>query len=198
MRIVGDPDAYPARVPARPGEDDVMSLLVNDDQSNEQERENPSGGGMLSDMVGSEVLAFIGYADAVWTTEARRVNRYVMFTPPVMDRLVLVPDEDVERTDVPDDNGVESAFSDWHQFAPKGQGFKFEIPDEEPIALGAAERIEYSSDKMVRPDDEGEWHDYYHDFDAGAHPVVQVGEVIIIAPSGSLEINTQGKLGIVN
>jgi hypothetical protein len=195
MRIVGDPDTYPAQVPAF---DTAAAIDLLVDEGSEEERPNPASTKPL-DYTGSTVQAFIGYADQLRTDQTAIDKRHLMFTTPAMDRLVLVPESDVATGDTPPaDEAVTEAFSEWHQMRPKGTGYRFEVPDATPVHLGTAERIEYSSDKIVQPGDEGQWHDYYHHFDEGAHPVVRLGSVLVVAPGGTLEINTRGKLGIVN
>jgi hypothetical protein len=200
MRIVGDEDAYLAFIGAaswnaEAAEPDVDDVLVDG------ARENPDGAETdPREAIGAGDLVFIGTSSLFRTTGTTFEGQYVMLTTPALDRLVLVPARDVRPADqdVPHP-GADAAFEEWHRYEPTGDDLLVEIDVSAARPVGTAERIHYRSDKITQPGDErGKDHAYYHDFDAGAHPVWQLGDALVVAPEGTLQINTNGKLGIVN
>ena len=200
MRIVGDKDAYLAFIGASGWnvsdvEPEVKDMLVDEG------RENPSGDEIApKEAIGAEDLVFIGTSSMLRTSKTSFEGEYVMLSTPALDRLILAPARRAQwaRDEEPHPE-ADAAFEEWHRYEPTGNDLLVEIDVNAARPVGIAERIHYRSDKITQPGDErGQEHAYYHDFDPGAHPVWQLGDTLVVAPAGTLKINTNGKLGIVN
>ncbi|WP_445664387.1 helicase-related protein [Fodinibius sp. AD559] len=93
-----------------------------------------------------------------------------------------------------DSDQAEQMYEEFHHFPADGYDYELFPPaDAELVAIGHAERIMYSSDKVIYPGDQkGDDHHYYHYFDDGKRPVFQYGDVYIIT-----NLNIDGR-GILN
>jgi len=93
------------------------------------------------------------------------------------------------------DNGdAEQMYQEFHHFPADGYDYELFPPaDADLVSIGHAERIMYSSDKVIYSGDQkGDDHHYYHYFDDGKRPVFQYGDVYIIT-----NLNIDGR-GILN
>ncbi|MEL7832803.1 helicase-related protein [Fodinibius sp. Rm-B-1B1-1] len=93
------------------------------------------------------------------------------------------------------DNGdAEQMYQEFHHFPADGYDYELFPPaDADLVSIGHAERIMYSSDKVIYSGDKkGDDHHYYHYFDDGKRPVFQYGDVYIIT-----NLNIDGR-GILN
>ena len=93
------------------------------------------------------------------------------------------------------DNGdAEQMYQEFHHFPADGYDYELFPPaDADLVSIGHAERIMYSSDKVIYSGDKkGDDHHYYHYFDDGKRPVFSYGDVYIIT-----NLNIDGR-GILN
>ncbi|WP_441000431.1 helicase-related protein [Fodinibius sp. SL11] len=89
---------------------------------------------------------------------------------------------------------AEQMYQEFHHFPADGYDYELFPPvDADFVSIGHAERIMYSSDKVIYSGDQkGDDHHYYHYFDDGKRPVFQYGDVYIIT-----NLNIDGR-GILN
>lgn len=89
---------------------------------------------------------------------------------------------------------AEQMYEEFHHFPADGYDYELFPPaDADLVSIGHAERIMYSSDKVIYSGDQkGDDHHYYHYFDDGKRPVFQYGDVYIIT-----NLNIDGR-GILN
>jgi len=89
---------------------------------------------------------------------------------------------------------AEQMYEEFHHFPADGFDYELFPPaDAELVSIGHAERIMYSSDKVIYSGDKkGDDHHYYHYFDDGKRPVFQYGDLYIIT-----NLNIDGR-GILN
>ncbi|MDR8389870.1 hypothetical protein NC796_01890 [Aliifodinibius sp. S!AR15-10] len=89
---------------------------------------------------------------------------------------------------------AEQMYEEFHHFPADGYDYELFPPaGGELVSIGHAERIMYSSDKVIYPGDQkGDDHHYYHYFDDGKRPVFSYGDIYIIT-----NLNIDGR-GILN
>ena len=89
---------------------------------------------------------------------------------------------------------AEQMYEEFHHFPADGYDYELFPPaGAELVSIGHAERIMYSSDKVIYSGDQkGDDHHYYHYFDDGKRPVFSYGDVYIIT-----NLNIDGR-GILN
>ena len=116
---------------------------------------------------------------------------FLFATSGEMDQLLLVPYDRVQVARPVADPQAEEDFEEFHHYDPeehpKGErDYILQLPDADPEPVGTARRIFYSSDKVMRDEDEpGQMHQYYHDFEE-PHAVERVeggeaGDVLLVA-----------------
>jgi ParB-like chromosome segregation protein Spo0J len=159
-----------------------------------------------------EPLVYLGRCRQLLTDDGTsyRGSADFMFSTPGMDALIIVPAQKVERReDLVDDEEAEEAYEEWHHFEADDTDFRFRLDNFDDVRrVGTAQRIRYTSDKVMRPGDEpGDDHDYYHDF-RDTHAVYEVpqddeGLALLVGaqahgdtiePEGTLEIDGRGIL----
>lgn len=93
-----------------------------------------------------------------------------------------------------DSDQASQMFEEFHHFPADGYDYELFPPTEaDLVSIGYAERIMYSSDKVIYTGDrKGDDHHYYHYFDDGKRPVFSYGDMYIIT-----NLNIDGR-GILN
>jgi hypothetical protein len=146
------------------------------------ERENPHGDPTQTDLLEVEEWAAIGTVSLLKTDHHNhRFEDAELFTNPGMDRLLIVPQEDVREVEGRHTSAdATAAVREFMNYDPGQSDKEFRIAQgAAPRYAGEAERIHYTSEKKVQDSDAGEPHAYYHDFEE-PHPAYFIGDALYV------------------
>lgn len=165
-----------------PKDKKALTKALNDAFGNIQ-RQNPAA------------LSYMGITEKITIGDGNQVKELKGNFPTFLsgDKLYIIPKNRVKKVKnkVNDKKAVE-AFEEFNNYNASDTDYKIDFPEEKSIAVGTAQKIWYTSDKVIQEGDQKDKTNHYvHDFDAGKRPAVVKGDVLII---GNIEWDARGLL----